>query len=346
MSTLLLSRLPIPHRIAAFALTATFFILVLLGLAHHKNLRGEILDSPSSPAAAAASSSLRYSHSYFVSEQEDEPMPVAAVADPAPVGDKATAESYYIFLQKFPLESSFKMLFHTEVIVCPRETFSEDTAFLNMLDGLLNTLAPSRFDKASLQGSSQTPFAAIEKDQWSKQSEPGCVQLGYGGANCGSGCCGSPHKQQNRNYALSSTEAVIGNAMGDYKELYFYGVSGSVSTVGVGGGDNGISGEEAYKAVCHGHMNAIEMGKFPMCVSNWTGREYNPLTNNCNTYTSTVLKCVYGLSDAKPHLGVSDMKSVTCPSETTGDGKQLDQCAIPTFVEGDRAGNEAALFLE
>lgn len=268
-------------------------------------------------------------------------MPAVAIADPALADDKK--DSYYIFLQKFPLESSWKMLFHTEVIVCPRETFSKDAAFLNMLDGLSNTLSPSRFDQASSSvGATQTaPFAPIEKDRWSKQSEPGCVQLGYGGANCGSSCCGSPHKQQNRNYALNSQQAVIGNAMGELKELYFYGVSSGstdASTV-TGGGNNGISGEEAYKAVCHGHMNAIEMGKVPMCVSNWTGRDYNPLTNNCNTYTSTVLKCVYGLSDAKPHLGVSDMKTVTCPSEMSGDGKQLDQCAIPSMVESARAGD-------
>ena len=61
----------------------------------------------------------------------------------------------------------------------------------------------------------------------------------------------------------------------------------------------------------------------------------NPLTNNCNTFTSAVLKCVYGFSDAKPHLGVSDLRTVTCPTETTADGKQVEQCLIPGFeVEG------------
>lgn len=94
-------------------------------------------------------------------------------------------------------------------------------------------------------------------------------------------------------------------------------------------------------------MNAIEMGSAPTCVSNWSGRDYNPLTNNCNTYTSTVLKCVYGLSDAKPHLGVSDLRTVTCPSEKTGDGKQVDQCVIPAMDEMMMIGNtDAALSLE
>ncbi len=84
-------------------------------------------------------------------------------------------------------------------------------------------------------------------------------------------------------------------------------------------------------------MNAIEMGALPKCVSDWAGRSYNPLTNNCNTYTSTILKCVYGLSDAKPHLGVSDMRTVTCPSETTPDGKAVDQCVIPSIKMEDES---------
>jgi len=46
------------------------------------------------------------------------------------------------------------------------------------------------------------------------------------------------------------------------------------------------------------------------CWSNWKGTDYNPLTNNCNTFTSTVLKLVYGLSDKKPHLGPSDLVNV------------------------------------
>ena len=64
----------------------------------------------------------------------------------------------------------------------------------------------------------------------------------------------------------------------------------------------------------------------------------NPLTNNCNTFTSAVLKCVYGFSDAKPHLGVSDLRTVTCPTETTADGKQVEQCLIPGFEDEDLDG--------
>jgi len=123
--------------------------------------------------------------------------------------------------------------------------------------------------------------------------------------------------------------------MGEYKELYLYGVS-SVD-------DGGLSGEDAYRAVCRraavGNGDDEEDDTRPKCVSDWAGTDYNPLTNNCNTFTSTVLKCVFGLSDDKPDLGVSDLVTVKCPEERRsgggsgagdGDGGELvDMCLVP-----------------
>ena len=271
------SGVPTPHRIAAYALTITFFILAILGLA--RNFRGDVVDE--------GSPSLRTHSHYFASPHQPLKEIMVGPIDPTKDGEKdgglgpekTTSDSYYVFLQKFPLENSWKSLFHTEVIVCPRETFAKDSAFLNMLDGLVDTLTPSRFvDNVAVNGdgvvqdTTKSPFVAIEEDQWSKQSETGCTQLGYGGANCSGSCCGSPHLPQNRNYALNSTTAVISNAMGEYKELYFYGRS-SATPGTAAAGVSAISGDDAYKAVCHGHMNAIEMGSEPMCVSNWAGRD-------------------------------------------------------------------------
>merc|ERR1712187_340401 len=50
------------------------------------------------------------------------------------------------------------------------------------------------------------------------------------------------------------------------------------------------------------------------CWSNWAGTDYNPLTNNCNTFTSTVLSLVFGFSEKKPHLGASDLVTVKGPN--------------------------------
>ena len=235
----------------------------------------------------------------------------------------------YVFLQKFPLKNSFGMIFHTEVVVCPRKAFEKDAHFLETLDALVQVLPPSSFEDVvnKKDKKNQIHFAAVAKNQWSAQSENGCVQLGFGEKYnwntddnayefCRTACCGSPHKDENRRYALNSKQAVIENALGDEKEVYLYGVSP-------------ISGEDAYRAACHGHMNAIEEDKLPVCVSNWAGTDYNALTNNCNTYTSTVLKCVFGLSDSKPNLGVSDMVRVSCPKLQIDDNKDMHICSVP-----------------
>lgn len=343
-----LDRFPILHRVAGFALSAT----LLLGMAGRNSFRGEVVlefESPPPPSLLRPSSHQR-SRAFAPPDDERRLGENGVDAPLGPVPAGGGGGPYYVFLQKFPLESTFRMLFHTEVVVCPRSTFSKDPAFLDALDGMIASLAPSRFDDeggggaardvasnaAAGEGASAAlPYVEVSKEMWSRQNEPGCVELGYGGANCGSACCGSPHRHEQRNYALGSTEAVIGNAMSEYKELYLYGVSGGGGSVGRS--SNGIGGEEAYEAVCHGHMNAVEMGSgMPKCVSDWAGRDYNPLTNNCNTYTSAVLKCVYGLSDKKPGLGVSDMRTVTCPvaikkkegDGTTGAGEE--RCDIPT----------------
>ena len=225
-------------------------------------------------------------------------------------------DEYFVFLQKFPLQNTWQMIFHTEVVVCPRNTFTDNSAeFLSSLDKMVGTL------------SSTVPFVQVPEDQWNKQTNSKCVQLGYGGADCPSVCCGSPHGNENTKYALSSRQAVIGNAMGESKQLFLYGIS------------DGTSGVDAHRALCHGKMAAIiEQGQhsvnnkmlLPTCVSNWAGTDYNPLTNNCNTFTSTVLTCVFGLSDKKPNLGVSDMVNVVCPMEKKDDGMDVQQCLIPT----------------
>ncbi|KAL7426697.1 hypothetical protein ACHAXH_001116 [Discostella pseudostelligera] len=339
------------HRVAV---TAAACFALLLGFAYHTKLRGEILNNiqlPTSTSSLVSAPAVQQHHQHRVigaiTVDGSNDTPILTGNDNYD-DDNKDAKSFYIFLQKFPLESSFRMIFHTEVIVCPRQTFASDIAFLNLLDGLVaNILSPSRFDTVRTtttttgnnfqDTTTKVPFISIEREYWSKQSEPGCVQLGYGGADCDNACCGSPHRRENTNYALNSQQAVIGNAIGEYKELYLYGISGgggvgmSSTTADGSGGNDGISGEDAYKAVCHGHMNAIEIGRgeFPMCVSNWSGHDYNPLTNNCNTFTSAILKCVYGLSDAKPHLGVSDLRAVTCPTETNANGIDVEKCMIP-----------------
>ncbi|CAB9519750.1 expressed unknown protein [Seminavis robusta] len=180
----------------------------------------------------------------------------------------------YVFLQKFPLANTGGWIFHTEVLVCPQEGFSlEDQKYL---DGSIASL---------------TDFAEIPTTWWSSRTA-NCIEFGYGGAPCTERCCGAPHKDPETHFPLNEKRAVIGNADTEQKSLYLYGNSGNKT------------GDFAYHALCDTSHET--------CWSNWAGVDYNPLTNNCNTFTSTILHCIYGLSEKKPNLGPSDMVTVTC----------------------------------
>lgn len=181
--------------------------------------------------------------------------------------------SSYVFLQKFPLQGTFGMLFHTEVLVCPQNNFDRvDQQFLN---DYIESL---------------TDFIQIDNTWWSERSIQ-CVELGYAGSSCVDRCCSVPHVYNEMEYALNDHHAVIENIVGRDKTLFLYGISSN------------MDGDSAYSAACN-----------QKCWSDWAGTDYNAISNNCNTFTSTVLRCVFGLSEKKPNLGVSDMVQVTCKS--------------------------------
>eukprot|EP00450_Noctiluca_scintillans_P005684 CAMPEP_0194499576 /NCGR_PEP_ID=MMETSP0253-20130528/15843_1 /TAXON_ID=2966 /ORGANISM="Noctiluca scintillans" /LENGTH=215 /DNA_ID=CAMNT_0039341341 /DNA_START=29 /DNA_END=676 /DNA_ORIENTATION=- len=143
----------------------------------------------------------------------------------------------------------------------------------------------SSIDRAMLDNtiSGMTNFAQVPEDWWTQQTTV-CVELGYGGSDGTAECSGVPHATM----ALGERQAVISNADVSKKTLYVYGTGT-------------WDGAAAYNDVC-----------LQKCWSNWAGTDYNALTNNCNTFTSTVLSCVYGLSEQKPNLGPSDMVTVSC----------------------------------
>lgn len=145
-----------------------------------------------------------------------------------------------------------------------------------------------------------TDFAEVELSWWASKTA-NCVELGYGGAPCSTECCSAPHSSAQINYPLNARRAVISNADVAHKELYIYG-TGS------------FDGDVAYHHACD-----------KKCWSNWAGTDYNILKNNCNTFTSMMLKMVYGLSEKKPHLTVSDLVTVhgSCPGTGVDDMADL-----------------------
>ena len=183
------------------------------------------------------------------------------------------SDSAYIFLQKFPLENTWDSLFHTEVVACPKSQFSEEDRMF--LDDAISNLSD---------------YMKISDEWWKSKGDVTCTEFGYGGSDCSDRCCSVPHGESTMHYAMNARKAVIANADVRKKTMYLYGQSS-------------LSAEEAYHYLCLSSQS---------CWSNWAGTDYNALNNNCNTFTSTVLHCVYGLSEKKPNLGPSDMVTVTC----------------------------------
>ena len=192
-----------------------------------------------------------------------------------------TTSTSYVFLQKFPLKNTFNTIFHTEVLVCPQEGFSETDR--TYLDSTISSLATD----------DDIGFAEIPVDFWSTKTA-NCIEFGYGGALCQDRCCGSPFSNDEKHFPLNARRAVIGNADTTQKSLFLYGTSGN------------LNAQQARDLLCPTDI------QHPSCWSDWKGTDYNPLTNNCNTFTSALLHCVFGLSDKKPNLGPSDMVTVDC----------------------------------
>lgn len=214
------------------------------------------------------------------------------------------SDTFYVFLQRFPLRGT--PFFHTEVVVCSRDKFT--TADQTKLDSHVASITGTgvRPQLSSNSNSNNGPkFVQLSDSWWSTRDTP-CVEMGYGGASCRKKCCSVPHGKDQVPYPLNARRAVISNANVHKKALFLYGTGT-------------FSGEVAYQSLC----NETNSKK---CWSNWSGTDYRILKNNCNTFTSTVLSCVYGLSEKKPHLGVSDLVSVKCkcPHESMPDTLEED----------------------
>jgi len=126
-----------------------------------------------------------------------------------------------------------------------------------------------------------TKYKLIPESKW-ESMDVRCQTLSYGGSDDEDECSGVSHFNQQ----LSARRAGIGNADLNHVWKYVYGT-----------GDK--SAQQVKDYVCRGS-----------CGADWSGYNYNPVTRNCNFFSSTVMNCAYGLSQSTPNLGVSDMRSV------------------------------------
>lgn len=127
------------------------------------------------------------------------------------------------------------------------------------------------------------PFLAVDERLWDSSTVE-CMELAYGGNSDRAPCSGV----MLRNQSLSARKALISNVEQGIVWKYWYGTGTQ-------------SGEEALQRFCGS------------CGKSWAGLRYRLLSHNCNTFTSSILHCVYGLSQKKPGLGISDLVNVDCP---------------------------------
>lgn len=229
------------------------------------------------------------------------------------------------------VENTSGGMWHSEMMVCDRKKFSaEQQAYL---DGLLNkefslgqeveasekikwkrdgtqmpptekgsafkvspgakgkvvSLAPLRVEwsngeifqgmmsRSQLMGGDYTEIPAT---WWTSQKHRGsCYSFAYGAGDDEwdeeDSACSGVHDEYHKLYG---TDALIPNTGANVRK-YLYGSSD-------------LSGPDARQNVCKG-----------TCGKKWKAGKYSGLFHNCNTFTSTVLKCAYGFSQRKAALG-------------------------------------------
>jgi len=132
-----------------------------------------------------------------------------------------------------------------------------------------------------LKGSWWSGYQKIPVDWW-EQRHAACTTLSYGGGYNKASCSGISHYSQ----YLSTRRAGIGNADRSAAYKYIFGTTDFDSST-------------AKDVVCGGH-----------CGLDWSSDAYNPVSRNCNLFSSTMMSCILDLSQSTPNLGVSDMRRV------------------------------------
>jgi len=116
-------------------------------------------------------------------------------------------------------------------------------------------------------------YEELKKEWWQQATEVMCQTLSYGSRGI------SWFKQR-----LSEAKSGISNADLEQVEKFIYGTS-----------DRSAS-------------DAKDIVTADSCHDYWTGKEYHPVSRNCNYFSKAVLDCGFGLSQSLPNLGISSTR--------------------------------------
>lgn len=194
----------------------------------------------------------------------------------------ATGTSY-VFVQRFPMARSrlvprwIRRLFpfyHTDILVAPRSFFSADDQ--RYLDAQV----------AEIGDASQYPmthYVKLEESWWEKQTAS-CAQIGYGYGECTERCCNVVKTEM----PLNNRSSVVAGLDVSKKAIFLYGTAE-------------MNANEALHTLCSPGATS------DIIWSNWDFNDFHIYKNNCNTFTSTMLQNVFGLSQAHPMTDISEV---------------------------------------
>lgn len=117
---------------------------------------------------------------------------------------------------------------------------------------------------------------------WWQNRHVSCQTLSYAGGSSKVPCSGVSIFPQ----FLSSRLSGITNADLNHVWKYIYGTAD-------------YDPYQARNHVCRGS-----------CGPDWASDNYNPISRNCNFFSSSLMGCTLGLSTSTPSLGVSDMRPI------------------------------------
>lgn len=125
-------------------------------------------------------------------------------------------------------------------------------------------------------------YAEVPVAWWQKRTGVSCHTVSFGGRDSDEDCSGVSYDDK----LLSDRKAAIANADVEKAYKYFYGTADK-------------SAQEVYEHFC-----------VSSCAKLWSGKQYHPITRNCNYFASNVLKCAEGLSQSTPWLTVSKLRHI------------------------------------
>lgn len=199
----------------------------------------------------------------------------------------STTDSSYVFVQRFPMARS------RLVPRWIRRLFPFYHTDILVAARSSFSANDQKYLDSQIEG--MKDFTKIE-DSWWQDKTTNVSQIGYGYGECVGRACNVRKVEM----PLNNRSSVVLGLDVSKKAIFLYGSAE-------------MNADEAVKALCDPDVTTDEIW------SNWDHEDFHIYKNNCNTFTSTMLQNIFGLSQAHPledirKIGFFDMTDVLSPT--------------------------------